>query len=149
MFWGENPTFCLLSKKWKTPKYLQNGHTHRKSNLKGFRKDPPQLLLMYIFKTQNLKPSLYSWACFQPSIWDGKLFLPLKKQLKDRIRGVGALKSPLTHPPNFFNEIAQGLWMFPILTSALSDLTGYCMTHWCPESVFFFLYSSENLFLLY
>lgn len=29
--------------------------------------------------------------------------------------------------------------MFPILASALSDLTGYCITHWCPEVFFFFL----------
>lgn len=65
MFWEKIPDFCLLSKKWKTPKYLQNGHMHRKSNLKVFfRKDPPQLLLMYIFKTQNLKLSFYNWACF-------------------------------------------------------------------------------------
>lgn len=57
MFWGENPRF-LSFKKMKNPKvFTEQPYTQK---IKDFRKDPPQLLLMYIFKTQNLKPSFYS-----------------------------------------------------------------------------------------
>ena len=59
MFWEKIPQIFVYFQKNEKPQ--SNGHMHRKSNLKVFfRKDPPQLLLMYIFKTQNLKLSFYN-----------------------------------------------------------------------------------------
>lgn len=57
-----------------------------------FRKDPPQLLLMYILKTQNLKLSFSTTEhVSQPSFWDVRYFLPLKKTLRVEIKREGDL----------------------------------------------------------
>lgn len=53
----------------------------RKPNLKDFflKKDPPQLLLMYIFKLKILSSVLIAEHVSQSSFWDVKYFLPLQK----------------------------------------------------------------------
>lgn len=59
MFWGEKSQIFIFQKNEK-PQSIYRTAIYTENQIRDFRKDPPQLLLMYIFKTQNLKPSFYS-----------------------------------------------------------------------------------------
>lgn len=59
MFWGKKShRFLSTFKKMKNPKvFTERPYAQEIKFESFFRKDPPQLLLMYIFKTQNLQLS--------------------------------------------------------------------------------------------
>lgn len=63
MFWEKNPTDFVYFQKNEKPQSIYRTAICTENQIGKiffFRKDPPQLLLMYIFKTQNSKPNFYS-----------------------------------------------------------------------------------------
>lgn len=66
MFWGEKSQILSTFKKMKNPKvFTERPYTQKiKFERFFFRKDPPQLLLMYISKTQNYKAQLLQLSTF-------------------------------------------------------------------------------------
>ena len=123
MFWEKNPTdFYLLSKKWKTPKYLQNGHMHRKSNLKVFL----EKTLLNCSWCTFLKHKIYSSVFLQLSMFPNLASEMLgtsypSKKLKGRNKEGGRFRDKRLKKWDCQGIVNE----FPILESALSDSTGY------------------------